>query len=134
MAEVIFKQLVLCDDIRVENTGKFLIVGAYPEGIVVGFTPSNITIALWILIQVEANTGEDVVIEIEIRGSKKEQRLLLPGLVINEANYKKVTPLVITQIPLHIEEAGNVEIALRQQGKKKWDVIKTFPIELAAPL
>ncbi|MDF1599684.1 hypothetical protein PZ895_07830 [Mesorhizobium sp. YIM 152430] len=40
-------ETVFCDDVRLENTGKHILIGVYGSDIVPGVMPANLGISLW---------------------------------------------------------------------------------------
>ena len=51
MPELKCKGVILCDEIRQEMSGKYLILGAYPSGITVQSMPANLGLSLYFIVE-----------------------------------------------------------------------------------
>ncbi len=68
---------ILCDEVRREDTGKFLFIGVYTNDILVRRFPINISLTLWV--HLSAPGTEKVGMEIRIREKGKPQIDLSKG-------------------------------------------------------
>ena len=120
------QHVLVCDDVRRENTGKLILIGVYGRSIVFNDLPAQIELTFWL----EVDQPETGTIPFQFQGilaPKEKQLFYVSGTVT--VNVPVVsTHLVLGQVPLHIEEEGELSLQLKQYDDD-WVEIKTIAVE-----
>src|SRR5512139_3475912 len=96
--------VVLCDDIRQEANGKYLLVGVYGSNIVVRRFPVNIRLAVWLLVHPkELGTFEG-----RIRVVGPQEAILADGRLAFEIKATNGTIMAIPGLPLQLQREGQI--------------------------
>ena len=120
-----FKNVIICDDVRTENSGKDIIIGVYAENIIVPKFPANILLCLWT--QFFLNRNGDIPVSFRIQKNKTDLFFYKGMLQVN--NYKKIGTMRFPGIPLQVNAEGVLVFQMKEE-KKKWITIKEIPIKL----
>lgn len=118
---------IVCDDIRREDNGKFILIGVYPELILLNRIPAQITLSLWL--QFRVHIISKTTLEFEIRGSAIEKEMPF-SLDIDDPKIfgkEESIPLII-KLPFAIKEIGNFTIFYRKKGDRDWNSAQTIQI------
>lgn len=116
--------VVLCDDIRQEISGKYVLVGVYGADIVVPGFPTQLFLSWWMMISPK------------IVGSLKGSvRILHSGgatLTQGEVNFE-VKDLqnftsTLTGVPVQFQNEGQLQLQLNFEGK--WETIHELEVKL----
>lgn len=120
---------VVCEDIRVENTGKNILIGVYANDLNVTIAPAVLRIAIWL--QFEG---------IEPQGAKFEFRSTLAGkkkfdgkVTINAPAVDDKATVSLGPFLLRIEEGGDLRVDVRFEDSKRWKTVIKMPV-LVRPL
>ncbi len=120
-AEVLF-----CDDIRIEQSGKHILIGVYPSDLVVPQIPFVLPVALWIRVHEMDAVINDAMIEI---GYKDEVPFLKAD--VNFSNRSVDVPVVfpLPQIPVSITKPGILQVKLGARPDAMFEIgtLKVVP-------
>jgi len=119
--------VVLCDDIRQEANGKFLLIGVYGGNIVVPSFPANLNLAVWILGHA-ATSGK---VQVRLRVVGPQETVLQEGTF--DVEIKDVlhgTIMAISGLPLQFQREGKMRVELASAGEADWTPIKTLGVIL----
>ena len=81
-----FENAIICDEVRVEDTGKHIIIGVYSESIAVSDFPANLLLSFWIQFYVDRDGEIDI--ELRILSNKKQVAHARGKLIINDYKNK----------------------------------------------
>lgn len=120
-----FKQALLCDDIRIENTGKFILIGIYASDITVGVLPSTFVGSLALLTQTDFE-GE---FELQFRAFLNGSRLFEgAGKVTVQSPSSGLLP--IKPLMLELGEEGVLRFEVRQAPRGEWQEVCALPVKV----
>ena len=124
--------VIICDDIRKEENGKLLIVGAYPEGIAISNLPAQLTLGVIFLFQ-SSGPGH-VSFQIELRAPGGDTaRANIEMDVKYEPRPHSVATVPLSGIPVAIKEEGDMILAFRHKDDE-WQTLRIMPVELNTEL
>lgn len=100
--------VVFCDDIRQEASGKILLIGVYANGVRPAQIPTTLTLALWVCIEGLPGGKSDFAIDIGT------QDRLMHHAEVNVEVHAPSRPanLFIHGIPITLEAPGEVRVEL----------------------
>lgn len=116
--------VVQCDDIRVEQNGKFILIGVYTGTVVVTGFPAELATSWWIQLFPE-KIGK---FEIEIQVIKDDGASVLRGLFTYEVREISWAVLPIPRTPINLQSTGRFKLELRLKGDDKWTTIQEFQV------
>jgi hypothetical protein len=116
--------VVACDDIRMEQNNKAILIGVYNGTMVVPGFPSDILLAWWIQIRAE-ELGKH---ELEVRVLKDGNSTLLRASIAIEINAPGWSTLPLPRAPIQLQGPGHLELEMRIKDGGKWDVISELDI------
>lgn len=121
------KSVVICDDVRREDTGKWFLIGVYSKDIAVERVPTKISLSIWIEIDY-LQPGE---LDFSFQATHQPTGMEL-WTVTGRAEVKapeRGEAIVMAGLPLQIDAEGTLELRARL-GSEAWQVIKTIQIVL----
>lgn len=121
---------IVCDDIRREDNGKFMLIGVYPELIMVNMLPAQLILSIWM--QFKMQLLEKTTLEFEIKGSALQEPITFTFEIGDENLFGKdeAVPLIV-KLPFNIQAAGAFTIYFRKKGDKEWQSAQTIQIKRA---
>lgn len=119
---------IVCDDIRREDNGKFILIGVYPELIMLHMFPAQIVLSMWL--QFRLHIFEKTTLEFEIRGDAIPETMPFSLEITDETLFGKdeAIPLIV-KLPFNIQAAGSFTIYFRRQGEMEWQTAQTVLIK-----
>jgi len=120
------KHVIICDEIRREDTGKLIIIGAYADSINVPRLPFDMTLAFWISI-VPKIEGE-ISCQWRLTHDKAGDLSVSEGTV-KLGNVGNESPLVLRRVPVQLPKEGILSFQVRE-GEGRWRTLKKIPILL----
>ena len=118
-----FANVIICDDVRKENSGKHLIIGVYPDDILVPGFPATIAVCAWF--QFFADRVGEMPIELRVLQNKKELSRGSAKLIVNDS--KKIVTATIIGIIITFGDDGPLEFQCRET-KKRWRTMKKLGV------
>lgn len=118
--------ILFCDDVRIEQSGKHIVVGVYPADLVPPTIPSVITLAVYI--RVEGLASGSHTFKLRLLPPKEINPLVVEG---TGQNADDPVSIIVAGLPLEIQEPGQL------QARISFDEGKEFTIgelRIAAPL
>jgi hypothetical protein len=121
------KSALLCDLVRIENTGKHILIGVYAGEVHARRRPFKFAPTFWLEV-VPPVRGEEVELEIKLDapGQKKSRRGIAKATVAEE----DTIIISFTSPPLDIAEAGILKLSMRLKGGR-WRQILAKRVEFA---
>ena len=114
-----FENAIICDEVRVEDTGKHIIIGVYSESIAVSDFPANLLLSFWIQFYVDRDGEIDI--ELRILSNKKQVAHARGKLIIND--YKNIVTSAFNGIPVKAKDEGALTFQMREKDRK-WKTFK----------
>jgi hypothetical protein len=128
--KILDQTVTIADDIRREDNGKILIIGAYPEGIVAPVFPLVMPMAL--LFQFFVDGWGELRVDVEVRSQRSDKKLFgFTGvLTLREGllDHQRYPQLLVSGVPLKFDEPGIYSINIKPQGED-WHVVRVFSVE-----
>jgi hypothetical protein len=120
-----FSAIVVCDEIRTENTGKDILIGVFSGDILVPSFPTVIGVAFWCEVE---NSEEDIGIkEYELRiGVEKGQSLRFK--ITADIRAAGTSTLKIPTVRIHITDRAFISLELLEGDY--WRVLKSKKVLL----
>lgn len=121
---------IICDDIRREDNGKFILIGVYPEMIMLNMLPAQLILSIWM--QFKMQILEKTTLEFEIKGSALQEPITFTFEIGDENLFGKdeAVPLIV-KLPFNIQAAGGFTIYFRKKGDREWQAAQTIHIKRA---
>ena len=116
--------VILCDDIRVEDTRKHLLIGVYLRNIIVEQFDAALVFRLWV--QFYPDKEGDLSLQVRIKGPAIDISPLFRG-VINIDKKDELATLRLPQMPIIIMREGELEFQIREMGKR-WKTAKKISV------
>ena len=122
------ENVVVCDLVRMEDTGKHLIIGVYPNDIRFASLPNNINLNIWVQFRVDANWDGQV--EVRVQDDKKEILFHARAEISKQSQNKgELLTITVPEILLGIASPTTLSFQIRQP-KKRWQMLKQMPVKL----
>jgi hypothetical protein len=120
--------VVLCDDIRQEANGKFLLIGVYGGNVVIPSFPANLNLAVWMF----GYTEKSGKIELRLRIVGPQEAILQEGMLeVEVKDFAHGTIMAVSGLPIQMQREGKMRVELASRGDQEWTVIKTISLMLA---
>lgn len=103
---------VVCEQVRVEDNGKHLLIGVYPSNILVQSFPSQIVVALWVPFKAD-NPGET---DVEIRGTGPDNLLMFTLSAHIQVQVPGKGALATPTFPIQLARASTIKFEVRLHG------------------
>src|SRR5581483_417621 len=97
---------IVCDDIRREDNGKFILIGVYPELIMLNMIPAQLILSIWL--QFKLQLLEKTTLEFEVKGNALPEPITFSFEIGDENMFGKdeAVPLIV-RLPFSISAAGS---------------------------
>lgn len=118
--------VLLCDDVRTEDTGKSIIIGVYNDSVQVNEFPVNLRPVYWLQVDHREVGDFNFLFRGVIRGS---ETAVISGRVDGSAIRQGVGSIKIGPIPLALEEPADVEFQA-QVPDDVWVTLGSMRFEL----
>jgi len=117
--------VVLCDDIRLEQNNKHILIGVYNGTIVVQNFPAVFPVCWWM--QVLSNeTGS---FELDIQLVKDQRDTLLRASIGYEIHTKDWASISLPRIPLQIHGPGKLQLQMKKKAESDWTTVQELEIK-----
>lgn len=119
---------IVCDDIRREDSGKFILIGVYPELIMLNMLPAQIILSIWM--QFKMQLLEKTTLEFEVRGDALQDTMPFTLDIGDENLFGKneIVPLII-KLPFNLKAIGDFTIYFRKKGQQEWTAAQTVMVK-----
>lgn len=126
--DFILESTIICDDIRMEANGKLLLIGVYPEGILINTTPLQIMLSIWI--QFKMKLTKKTTFEFGVKGNilREPPKIIMEIGDDNLLNKMQDIP-VIFKLPLEILNEGVFDIYYKNNDDNDIKIARTVRIE-----
>lgn len=127
MADPEVSACVICDDIRLEASGKHILIGVYPHNLILPRAPFEIRLFFWL--QFHAVETGALELNGELSASDGDRLEFEFGLDVHAAG-----PVAFPSPAIRLNINGPGELTLRLRfGTADWKTVKSLPIVIAAP-
>ena len=124
MTDLIFKSALICNDIRVEKTGKYIAIGIYGPDIVISHEQATVSIAC--LMQVEAKRPGTF--DLEFRLSEGEHRGLVTAGGIFHTSFASKNLMIDFNIgSIAIRAGTEIGFSARETGRR-WKHLSSLAV------
>ncbi len=122
--------VVTCDDIRIEQNNKFILIGVYNGTIVVPAFPAVLGLCWWIQIFPEKLGRSDL----EIRIIKDDGAVLLRAALGIDLSVEEWSAIALPQTPLQLQGAGHTKLQMKEKNETDWTTVVTFEVKVGPPV
>jgi hypothetical protein len=112
--------VILCDDIRLEQNNKHILIGVYNGTIVVQDFPAEFPVCWWI----QTLTNQTGKFEFDIRLIKDEKDTLLRVQVEFEIHTKGWAAMILPKVQLQLHGPGNLQLQMKTKSESDWITIQ----------
>ena len=120
------ENVIICDQVRKEDSGKHLLIGVYLENILFASFPSKVRLTPWVQLSDEGNR----IISIEFRVIDSDNKILYSGKGTFDARNASGL-LTITLPTFMLEISGKTTLSFQmREPKKRWKTLKQMPVDL----
>jgi hypothetical protein len=128
LASINIAYVIMCDDIRQEITGKFILIGVYPGNIAIPAFPAQVILGFWML----ARPTKIGSYQLQFRLQGPDGAESWSGQMLVHVNKKEDTALVIPPLPIQIQSPGHISLQCREGGGE-WTTVSSFEASLPPP-
>lgn len=121
-----FENVIICDQIRKEDSGKHLLIGVYPNNIQFPSFPAKIDLSVWV--QFRDSGYRRIPMNFRVINSNNDTLMSATG-EIDASNQEGLLTIVIPQFLLIILDQTILSFQIREP-KKRWRTLKQMPVEL----
>ena len=119
--------VVICDDIRQEDNGKYILIGVYVGNIIFSDLPNTAILNFWMLVEAQKNRET----EFEFRGLMSNEKIPMfsgKGKFTSQADLPISIPLGST--PIQFNNEGEFKLQWKPAGYR-WETVRKIRIERA---
>ena len=117
---------IICEDVRIEENGKHIIIGVYPSDIVVPETPAHVTVVLWLQLDDVGTHGKNF----EFRGLVSGKEVVRGGFTVSTSGGGERATIPLGKFPLIIEEEGDLRFDVRFADGGRWRNAIAMPVKV----
>jgi hypothetical protein len=117
--------VVLCDDIRLEQNNKHILIGVYNGTIVFPNFPAQVQVSWWMQIWT-LETGQ---FPLDMQVIKDEKDILLRARVGFDIHENDWASLALPRIPLQFHGPGKIQLQMKQNSDLEWTGIQDFDVK-----
>jgi hypothetical protein len=122
------KAAILCDFVRIEETGKHIIIGVYTGSIVFPALPTKFTPTFWIeMVPFTRDSDMDLELKLEVPGLKKPR---IGPVRLHIQGQGELVHLTLTGPPIEITETGLFRVSMRPLGRGRWQEVIAKAVQL----
>lgn len=115
---------IICDDVRKEDNGKHLIIGVYPNNMLVPKFPATLAPSLWIQLYLD----EENETAIEFRIVQDDGKVLGCGSGVLPVSLAQPATTILPPSLIEIQKKCVLSFQIREKGKR-WKTLKKVPVE-----
>jgi hypothetical protein len=115
---------VLCDEVRQEVNGKYILIGTYNGIVVVADFPAQLQVSWWIQI-FPKETGK---FDLDIQLIKDGKDTIIKADLGYEVHAKDWAAMVLPKIPVPIHGPGKMQLQMKLKSEAKWSIVQTFEV------
>jgi hypothetical protein len=120
-------QTVICDDIRREDNGKFMLIGVFADTIFMNILPAEIALSSWMMF--ELNIKGKTTLEIEIMGNALQEASKIVFEIADEKLFGKKQSLpFVGKFALKIKGEGGFTMSYKKKGDESWQLAHTVEV------
>lgn len=121
--------VVVCDDIRQEKNGKWLLIGVYGSDILVPAFPADFRLAIWIL----ADPKEVGPSQVKLRIVGPHDSTMVEGELEYDIRQMSPTILAMAGLPVQVQSEGLIKVEMLAKKATEWVTIKTISLKRQTP-
>lgn len=121
------KNVVVCDQVRVEKNGKHILIGVYPRDIKFGRFPAKIGLSIWL--QMVAEGGKNLPVQVRVIDSNQKALYHADGEIQTELHESGLATVTIPMVFFEVQEPITILFQIREP-KKRWQTLKQMPVSL----
>lgn len=121
---------IICDDVRIENNGKQILIGVYADGIILTHLPVVLRLVLW----VEVRNIPSGITRLQFQALSNEDPTPL-FKSDGELQSESAVDMAHLSIPMPVkfQSTGTLVIQMRASAEADWDTIKTVKVSMINP-
>lgn len=123
---------VICDDVRIEDNGKEILIGCYTGDISVPEPYTQLQLALSLVFQVLEPGQTRITLEVRGPGAGQKVGFTASFDTVEKTRANEVTFLSAGGLPVQIKESGSLEIAIKEDDSD-WQTIRSIRVNIARP-
>lgn len=118
---------VLCDEVRTENNGKHIIIGAYGGDIILPETPVTLPLAMWINAKVLVPGRATLDVQFSMDG--KEASGMKTDIQTDADDANAFVGLPLPRVPVKCSAGSTLKVRWRL-GEQDWETLVERPVKL----
>ena len=111
---------IICDDVRVEDNRKQILIGVYGGDFILNKIPATLTFCFWIELVARERGNHPLEFSIQVPGTEERVEA---GASINDPSEPTI---LIFRTTLLIQKTGEFKLSMRE-GKAKWRTLSVRP-------
>ena len=115
---------VVCDDVRLEASGKQILIGVYAGSITIFQLPGNIALTLWL----DTTPLKREKLQGEARVVSDDGSALAQGKFQFDTTSPRERVLALERIPMQIQRYGKIQFQIKMEGAEEWSIIKEMDV------
>lgn len=125
MHKMKIENVIICDEVRKEDNGKHLIIGVYPNNMLVPEFPANLAPSIWMQLYLD----QDKDTEIEFRIRQDDGKILGRGTGVLPMSRTQPATTSLPPSLIKVQKACVLSFQIREKGAR-WKTLKKVPVEL----
>ncbi len=124
------KSVIICDDVRIENNGKAILIGIYTGTISLQSFPSTLRLAFWLLGEVHGEGKIDFSVKVSFKPKDAEQQAFEANISPIEilvtdpyAELKQDFQLALPGIGVTFQQPGTLTVDVKQPRQSEYQTI-----------
>jgi hypothetical protein len=125
MAELSFRAVIVCDDVRREDNGKEILIGVYSSHILVSVFPANLRLFFYTMLS--ADESGDYKFSMRLIGPNGVQ-LIQGNIDAQMRGPGGEAALPIGPLVIQVQSPGEIVLEIKQAGREDWERIRTIGV------
>lgn len=122
--------VILCDDVRTEQNGKHIVIGAFAEGINVPHFPATIAVAQFLVFTTVGQGHASFELQLRWPGSEPPlPTIQMEAEVSAPTKPNRLQTAAIPPMAIVVEEPGEISVYCRNKGDE-WQLLRIVDITL----
>jgi hypothetical protein len=125
---IVIKHVIVCDDVRRENNGKFILIGVYSNEISFARLPTQFEFVLWVEMDQKESGNTSLQMRCIMKSPEHELFSITMDMKIDEPGHN--VAIAIGQIGVLFSTEGTLSIQFRQ-NEEGWKEFRALPVRQA---
>jgi Family of unknown function (DUF6941) len=122
--------VIVCDDVRIENNGKHIVIGVFSESINVPQFPANIRVAQFLIFTTSGQGDASIDLQVRFPGASVFPTIHLEAHVAGPMKPHQMQNVALPPVVIGIAEAGEMSVFYKIEDED-WRILRSVGVALA---